>query len=230
METFKETFFEVLRSILPLTLLIVILQFTLVFLPMEIFWRFIFGAVIASLGIFLFLVGVQVGLTPVGELIGAALSKTKKIKLILFFGFLLGFAVTIAEPGVQVLSNQVEFVSGGDVPAITLVLAVAFGVGVFVSLAIARIIFNVPLLMLLGIGYCVIFVLAMFTPPTFVPISLDAGGATTGPMTVPFILALGVGVSSVLRGKSNSGDSFGLVALASIGPVITVLLLGVLYG
>ncbi|WP_017470835.1 DUF1538 domain-containing protein [Amphibacillus jilinensis] len=230
MESLKETFFEVLGSILPLTIIITILQFTLVSMPIEIFWRFIAGALLASIGIFLFLLGVQVGLSPVGEMIGSSLSKTQKLSLILLFGFLLGFAVTMAEPGVQVLSSQIDFVSGGEVPATILVGAVAIGVGVFVSLALARIIFNISLIKLLAVGYSLIFILALFTPATFVPISLDAGGATTGPMAVPFILALGTGVSSVLRSRARTGDGFGLIALASIGPVISVLLLGAVYG
>ena len=107
---------------------------------------------------------------------------------------------------------------------------VALGVAIFVGLAMLRIMSGIPLPVLLVGGYVLIFVLSMFTPPHFVPISFDAGGVTTGPMTVPFILALGVGVASVMRGKSVSADGFGLVALASIGPVLAVLLLGVLFG
>ncbi|MCZ0703761.1 hypothetical protein J2T56_002030 [Natronobacillus azotifigens] len=230
MENLKDTFFEVLYSIIPITVILIILQFTVIFLPTEVFLQFLIGVILASIGIFLFLLGVQVGLSPVGEMIGSSLSKTKKISLILMFGFLLGFVVTMAEPGVRVLSNQVDFVSDGDISSSMLMIAVAVGVGVFVALALARIIFDISLLKLLIIGYLIIFVLALFTPSTFVPISLDAGGATTGPMAVPFILALGVGVTSVLRGKATSGDGFGLIALASIGPVISVLILGVIYG
>lgn len=230
MDTLKATFFEVVRSILPLTLIIVILQFTLVQLPTEVFMQFCAGAIIAFVGIYLFLLGVQVGMTPVGEMIGSALSKTKKISLMLIFGFLLGFVVTMAEPGVQVLSNQVDLVSGGAVSALTLVLFVSLGVGISVAVALARMIFNLSLIKVLSVGYLIIFGLALLTPPSFVPISLDAGGATTGAMTVPFILALGVGSAAVLRGKATSGDGFGLIALASIGPVISVLLLGVMFG
>jgi hypothetical protein len=163
-------------------------------------------------------------------MVGQSLSKTGKLSLILGFGFLLGFVVTIAEPGVQVLSNQVEFVSGGEVPGVVLLLFVSLGVGIFVALSLLRMIFNISLLKLLGAGYIVIFILALLTPTSFVPIALDAGGATTGAMAVPFILALGVGVTSVLSKKAKSSESFGLIALASVGPVIAVLLLGVIYG
>lgn len=230
MSMLKETLIEVLSSFLPLSLIIILLQFTVVFLPNQLFVDFLLGALMASVGIYLFLLGIQVGLSPVGEMVGSALSKTGKLSLVLFFGFLLGFVVTVAEPGVQVLSNQVEFVSGGVVPGVVLLLFVALGVGIFVALSLLRLVFNLSLVKLLASGYLVIFVLALVTPNTFVPIALDAGGATTGAMAVPFILSLGVGVTAVLRGKANSGESFGLIALSSIGPVIAVLLLGVIYG
>lgn len=230
MDILKETFRDVLLSFLPLSLIIVLLQFTVVFLPIDIFVNFVLGAILSSIGIYLFLIGVGVGLSPVGELVGSSLSKTGRLSLILFFGFLLGFVVTIAEPGVQVLSNQVEWVSGGEVPAVVLILFVSLGVGIFVALSLLRMVYNISLILLLSIGYGIIFVLAIWTPPMFVPIALDAGGATTGAMAVPFILALGIGVTRVLGGKANSGESFGLIALASIGPVIAVLLLGVFYG
>lgn len=230
MTTLKETFIDVLKSFVPLSLLITMLQFTVVFLPMDVFSDFILGALLSSVGIYLFLLGIEVGLSPVGEMVGQSLSKTGKLSLILGFGFLLGFVVTIAEPGVQVLSNQVEFVSGGEVPSVVLLLFVSLGVGIFVALSLLRTIFNISLLKILGSGYIVIFILALLTPPSFVPIALDAGGATTGAMAVPFILSLGVGVTSVLSKKAKSSESFGLIAIASIGPVIAVLLLGVIYG
>ncbi|WP_369813819.1 DUF1538 family protein [Halolactibacillus sp. JCM 19043] len=171
MTTLKETFIDVLKSFVPLSLLITILQFTVVFLPMDVFIDFILGAILASVGIYLFLLGIEVGLSPVGEMVGQSLSKTGKLSLILGFGFLLGFVVTIAEPGVQVLSNQVEFVSGGDVPGVVLLLFVSLGVGIFVALSLLRMIFNISLLKLLGAGYMAIFILALVTPPSFVPIA-----------------------------------------------------------
>lgn len=183
-----------------------------------------------GVGLILFLLGVNIGLLPVGEMIGSALSKTKKLSLIVGFGVVLGIVVTVAEPDVRVLSTQVDQVSGGAIPKSILILAVALGVGIFVGLAMLRIVFNFSIIYLLVIGYGLIFILAAFTPPIFVPISFDSGGVTTGPLTVPFIMALGVGVATVLRGKSASSDGFGLVALASIGPILSVLVLGVIYG
>ncbi|MEC3885328.1 DUF1538 domain-containing protein [Halobacillus litoralis] len=230
MDNIKETFLEVVLSILPITIVITILQFTLVWLPLDMFLQFIIGAGMVGAGLVLFLLGVNIGLLPIGEMIGSALSKTKRVWLIIFFGFLLGLVVTIAEPDVRVLSSQVDQVSGGQIPMDILILSVAIGVGVFVALAMFRIIFSINMVYLLAGGYGLVFFLAAFTPSVFVPISFDAGGVTTGPLTVPFILSLGVGVASVMRGKTSSGDGFGLVALASIGPILSVLLLGVIYG
>ena len=230
MQDIRDTVKEVVYAILPITLVIVILQFTLIWLPMEVFFQFLAAVVMVSLGLMLFLLGVHIGLLPVGEMVGSALPKTKKIGLILFFGFLLGFVVTVAEPDVRVLALQIDQVSNGEISRNILVYSVALGVGIFVALAMLRIVFNISIKWLLVGGYGLVFLLAAFTPAHFIPISFDAGGVTTGPMTVPFILALGVGVASVLRGKTSSSDSFGLVALASIGPILAVLLLGVIYG
>jgi hypothetical protein len=230
MDNIKETILEVILSILPITIVITILQFTLIWLPMDMFIQFLIGVLLVGAGLILFLLGVNIGLLPVGEMIGSALSKTKKVWLIVFFGFLLGLVVTIAEPDVRVLSSQVDQVSGGQIPMDILILAVAIGVALFVALAMVRIIFSINIIYLLAAGYALVFLLAAFTPSVFVPISFDAGGVTTGPLTVPFILSLGVGVASVMKGKSSSSDGFGLVALASIGPILSVLLLGVIYG
>ncbi|WP_147803097.1 DUF1538 domain-containing protein [Alkalicoccus halolimnae] len=221
---------EVVMAILPLAVVIIILQYTLIGLPPDLFFRFIAGVVMVGLGLFLFLVGVHIGLLPIGELIGSTLPKTNKIWLILSVGFVLGVVVTIAEPDVRVLASQIDDVSGGEIPNLVLVYSVALGVGFFVMTAMARTVFNIPLKWLLAGGYSIVGLLALFTPATFIPISFDAGGVTTGPMTVPFILALGVGVASVLRGKSSTSDGFGLVALASIGPILAVMVLGVIYG
>ena len=230
MANLKETVQEVVYAVIPVTLVVILLQFTLIWLPMEDFVQFLVGVIMVTLGLIFFLLGVHLGLLPVGELIGAALPKTGKAWLVVFFGLLLGFVVTVAEPDVRVLATQVDVVSGGEVSKNLLIYAVALGVAIFVGLAMLRIILNIPIVYLLIVGYGLVFLLALFTPAHFIPISLDAGGVTTGPMTVPFILALGVGVASVLRGKSSSTDGFGLIALASIGPILAVLLLGVIYG
>src|SRR5699024_565398 len=230
MGNIKDTVFEVIYSILPIALVITALQFTIIWLPMEAFVQFLIGVLFVGIGLILFLLGVNIGLVPVGEMIGSALSKTKKIWTIVLFGFLLGAVVTFAEPDVRVLSSQIDDVSGGAIPQSILIMSVALGVGIFVALAMFRIVFNVSIVYLLAGGYALVFLVAAFSPSNFMPISFDAGGVTTGPLTVPFILALGVGVATVISGKSASSDGFGLVGLASIGSILSVLILGVLYG
>ena len=230
MTTIKETIQEVVYAVMPVTAVVFILQFTLIKLPLEDFLYFVAGIIFVTIGLILFLLGVHIGLLPVGELIGSALPKTGKAWMVIFFGFLLGFVVTIAEPDVRVLATQVDVVSGGEVTKNVLIYSVALGVAIFVALAMARIIYDIPIVYILVGGYSLVLLMMLVSPPAYLPISLDAGGVTTGPMTVPFILALGVGVSSVLRGGTSSVDSFGLIALASIGPILAVQILGVIFG
>mgnify|MGYP001493480151 CR=1 FL=1 len=230
MEQIKEKVVEVLSAVLPITLVVILLQFTIIWAPMEVLVQFLIGAVMVIVGLALFLIGVEVGLLPVGEMIGSALPKTKKLWMLVFFGFIFGFVVTVAEPDVRVLAMQVDQVSGGAVPKNILIYSIALGVGIFVGLAMLRIIFNISYRLLLFVSYALVFIMALFAPSHFIPVSFDSGGVTTGPITVPFIVALGVGVASVMRGKSSSADAFGLVGLASIGPIMAVMLMGVLYG
>ena len=210
--------------------MVIILQFTLIWLPMEDFLQFIIGAVMVSTGLVFFLLGVHIGLLPIGELIGSVLPRFGKVWVVVLISFVLGFVVTVAEPDVRVLANYVDSVSEGQVNRHLLIYTVALGLALFVAMAILRIIYNVPIKYLLTIGYGLVFILAWFVPETFVSISFDAGGVTTGPLAVPFILAYGVGVAAVLGGRKSSNDGFGLVALASIGPILAVLILGIIYG
>ncbi|WP_100406896.1 DUF1538 domain-containing protein [Bacillus solitudinis] len=230
MQRVKDTVKEVVYAIIPLSAVIIILQFTVIGLKMDILIQFITGVIMVSVGLILFLLGVHIGLLPVGDMIGTALPKMGKAWLIILIGFILGFVVTVAEPDVRVLATQIDEVSKGIVSENMLIYSVALGVALFVGLAMLRILLEIPITYLLVCGYGLVFLLAAFTPSHFIPISFDAGGVTTGPMTVPFILALGVGVASVLREKSGSTEGFGLVALASIGPILAVLVLGVIYG
>lgn len=225
----KETVVEVVYAIIPITVLVTILQFTVAKLPTEVFINFIGGSIMVMLGLIFFLAGVKTGFLPVGELVGSSLVSKGKLWIMLFFGFIIGFVVTVAEPDVQILARQVDGVSDGAISKSIIVAAVALGVGIFVALALLRIFLKIPITYLLIGGYALVFILALFTSPEFLAVSFDAGGVTTGPMTVPFILALGVGVASVTGKKRSSSDSFGLVALASIGPILAILLMGVFY-
>jgi len=225
----KEVFKEVCYAMVPLSLVVIFLQLILLKLPGEVFLQFLIGVIMVGGGLFLFLIGGQVALLPMGELIGSELPKRGNLWVVLFFGLLLGFAVTLAEPHVRVLALQVDMVSQGVVSQSMLIYAVASGVGIFLSMALLRILFRVSIIYLLIAGYILIFLIASFSSPEFVPVSFDAGGVITGPLVVPFLLSLGVGVSSTLGGKSSTADRFGLVALSSVGPVLAILLLGVFY-
>jgi hypothetical protein len=221
---------EVAFAVLPISVFVCVLQVSLLHMPWDVFARFLLGALFVGAGLFLFLVGVKIGLLPMGETIGAELPKSGSVPYLLFMAFILGTAITVAEPDVRVLAHQVDFVSEGLVSRNLLIIVVALSVGVCVAGAVLRILLGVPIVRLLVGGYTMVMVLAMFTPREFLPIAFDAGGVTTGPVTVPFIIALGLGTVSVLGGKNTFSEGFGLVGLASIGPLIGVMLLGMVYG
>lgn len=229
MQKLKEITLEVVSAVIPVTLLITILEFTVIKLPINTFLQFIIGVIMVGIGLILFLLGAQIGLLPVGELIGAALAKTGRLWLAVPFGLLLGFVIAVADPDVQVLAIQVDMVSEGLISKTVLIIAVALGVAISVAFSLLRVVLNIPLHKLLIAGYGLILILSVIAPSHFLPVSLDSGGVATGPLIVPFILALGIGLSSVLARKNSTTDSFGLVALASVGPIIALLLLGVIY-
>lgn len=217
---------EVIMAILPLVLAVVIIQFAFVRMPVHLFLQFIIGAAMVIVGMVLFLLGVEIGLLPMGKALGAELPRRGSLSLIIGLAFLIGFVSTIAEPDVIVLTRQVDMVSGGAVEKNVLIYVIAIGVAFFVAMAMLRILLGFPIAYLIAAGYAAIIIMAFFTPPEFVPVAFDSGGVTTGPMTVPIILALGLGFSSVLAGKSAMSDGFGLIGLASIGPVIGVMVMG----
>ena len=226
----KEILLEVLQATLPIVVVVSVILLFFLQAPIYLFLQFISGAIMVTTGLFLFLVGVRVALLPIGELIGSELVTRGSLSILLIAAFIFGIVITIAEPDVRVLAHQVDIASRGTIEAGILITAVSIGVGFFVSVAILRILLGIPIRYLLTVGYVLIVILSFWVPPDFVAISFDAGGVTTGPMAVPFILALGVGATSVLGGKSGVSDTFGLIGLASIGPVIGVLILGVLFG
>jgi len=221
---------EVALGILPISLVVCLLQLTLLHMPWEVFARFALGALFVGCGLFFFLLGVRTGLLPMGEMIGAELPKSGSVKYLVLMSFVLGTAITVAEPDVRVLAHQIDFVSAGLVSRNILIFVVALSVGICVGGAVLRIVLGVPIVKVLVAGYAVILVLSFVTPESFLPIAYDAGGVTTGPVTVPFIIALGLGTVGVLRGRNSFSDGFGLVGLASIGPVIGVMILGMIYG
>ena len=223
-EKLKEKIRESLSSVLPITMIVLILSMTLV--PMEISTLVLFltGAVLLIVGMGFFQLGAEMAMTPLGQGVGGKLVKCKSIWLMSFICFLMGTIITISEPDLQVLANQVA-----AIPNIVLILTVAAGVGVFTIVALLRILFKVSLSVLLIGLYIFMFILSVLTPSEFIAVAFDAGGVTTGPMTVPFIMALGIGLSAARSDKDGSNDSFGLIALCSVGPILMVLLLGIFY-
>ncbi len=215
--------------VLPVMVIVLILHFTIAPVAAETLIRFLIGGVLVVAGLSLFLMGAEIGIIPMGEAMGATLSKRSRIGLIAVAGLLMGFCVTVAEPDLQVLAQQVFSVSGGEIAKGILILVVSAGAGIFVTVGLLRTILGISLKKVLLVSYVLVFLVAAFTSGNFLSVGFDAGGVTTGPMTVPFILALGLGVAAVRGGSSSRDDSFGLVALMSVGPILAVLVMGVIY-
>jgi len=221
---FAEKFAETLKAVLPILFIVIVLCFSIAPIPPSILMTFLIGAALLIVGMLLFNVGVEMSMTPIGERVGTIMTKSKKLAVIIGISFVMGFIITISEPDLQVLAQQVP-----SIPNLVLIMAVAFGVGVFLVIALLRMLFSIPLSYLLVFFYVIIFGLTLFVPKDFLAIAFDSGGVTTGPMTVPFIMAFGVGVSAIRNDKHAADDSFGLVSMCSIGPILAVLFLGMIF-
>ncbi|MBQ8412088.1 MAG: DUF1538 domain-containing protein [Lachnospiraceae bacterium] len=221
---FKEKLNETLKAVFPILLIVLFLCFTIAPIPPSILMTFLIGAALLIVGMLFFNVGVELSMTPMGERTGTIITKSKNLFLIIVISFIMGFIITISEPDLQVLAEQVP-----SIPNLTLILAVALGVAVFLVIAILRMLFSIALSHLLVFFYVIIFTLAAFVPADFLAVSFDSGGVTTGPMTVPFIMAFGIGIAAIRNDKHAEDDSFGLVSMCSIGPILAVLLLGMIY-
>ena len=220
----KEKIQEALASVVPITAIVLVLSFTVAPLPTATLLAFLIGAVLLIVGMGLFTLGADTAMTPIGERVGAHMTRSRKLWVVVLVGFLIGVIVTVSEPDLQVLATQVP-----GVPNALLIGAVAVGVGVFLVIALLRILFRIPLNRMLVLFYIALFGLTLLVPEDFLAIAFDSGGVTTGPMTVPFIMALGLGVSSIRSDENASQDSFGLVALCSVGPILAVLVLALIY-
>ena len=215
---------ESLAAVVPITLIVMGIRVLLVPLELGTVVMFFVGALMLIVGMGFFQLGAEISMTPMGKGIGSELAESRRLPVILGVGFLMGAIITMAEPDLQVLANQVP-----AIPNRVLVLTVAVGVGIFLALAILRILLKIRLSVLLMCLYLGLIVLSFFVPADFLAVAFDSGGVTTGPITVPFIMAMGVGLASVRGDKSAGDDSFGLVALSSVGPVLAVLVLGCFY-
>lgn len=220
----KEKLLEALKAVLPIVGIVLALCFSMAPISPSILLCFLLGAAMIVAGMMFFTLGAEASMTPMGERVGSAVTRSRRLWVIIVMGFLLGFLITISEPDLQVLAGQVP-----AVPNLTLILSVAAGVGVFLVAALLRMLLGIALAPMLVFFYGAVFVLAFFVPPDFLAVAFDSGGVTTGPMTVPFIMALGVGICAIRNDRHAADDSFGLVALCSIGPILAVLILGMIF-
>ena len=220
----KEKIRESLSAVLPITGIVLMISIFLIPMELGTIVMFLTGAIMLIVGMGFFQLGAEMSMTPIGEGVGVQISKLKKLITVLLTGLIMGIIITISEPDLQILANQVP-----SVPNMVLIITVALGVGLFLALALVRIRYKISLSVLLIICYAALILTSFFVPKEFLAVAFDSGGVTTGPMTVPFIMAVGVGLASVRSDKNSADDSFGLVALSSIGPILAVLILGCFY-
>ncbi len=224
---FRHKLHESVISVMPVMAIVVLLHFTIAPLAEGQLGQFLLGGALLILGLTVFLIGADLGMVPFGQRVGSALTRKRNLPLLLAAAFAIGFAITIAEPDVQVLASQVN-AAVSSIEKSTLLNMIALGVGIFLVIGCARTILQWPLRYLLIFFYALVFIACSFVDPAFIGIAFDAGGATTGPITVPFIMALGVGVASAAKKKEGDDSSFGLVGMASIGPIAAVAFMGLI--
>lgn len=220
----KEKLNEALTSVIPITLIVLVLSITIAPMPVDTLAMFLAGAILLIVGMAFFQLGTDIAMTPMGEGIGAQLPRTKSLPAVIVITLVIGMLITIAEPDLQVLAGQVP-----SIPNMLLIWSVAIGVALFFLLAVLRTLFQIRLSILLILSYGLVFALSTLVPNDFVSLAFDSGGVTTGPIIVPFIMAFGVGLASIRGDRSAQDDSFGLVAMCSIGPIMAVLLLSIFY-
>ena len=220
----KNKWKEAVQAVLPIMGIVLVLSFFVTPVPAGTLLSFLFGGLMLVVGMMLFSLGAELSMETMGQRLGSKLTAWKKLWLILLLGFLLGFIITVAEPDLSVLANQVA-----AIPNRVLIFSVAAGVGLFLLLGFLRMLLGISLRLMLWISYALVFLLVIFAPKGFLAVAFDSGGVTTGPMTVPFIMALGVGVSAIRSDRKAADDSFGLVALSSVGPILAVLALSMIY-
>lgn len=231
MEVFIDKLKEVLQSVLPITILVIILHFTIAPLPGIEFSRFLFGALLIIMGLAVFLFGVDIGITSIGNYLGKEIARSNSLKLVLVMGLILGFFISIAEPDLIILANQVSEVTDGAIPSTVLLVVVSVGIAFMMTIGLFRIVYRYPLRNIFFVIYTLIFLLAIFSSNDLFAIAFDASGSTTGALTVPFMLSLATGVASLNHdSKSAEIDSFGLVGVASSGAILSVLILGLFTG
>ena len=220
---------EVMLAVLPISLLVVILNFTIAPLNSGQLFQFIRGSVFIIIGLTIFLFGVDIGISPIGRYMGAAIVKSNKLWILVASGLILGFLISIAEPDLHILADQVSQVTGGQISKLNIVVVVSIGIAFLLTLGFIRSVYNFSIRIIFTVLYGIVFVVSLSVPNEFLSISFDASGATTGAMTVPFVLALAIGISAMRKNRSKSDqDSFGLVGIASVGAILGVMAMSIL--
>jgi hypothetical protein len=223
---FSDKLKEVFLSILPITIIVILLKLTVVPIDNGLIAKFIVGAFFILIGLTLFLVGVDLGITPLGALLSSIIAKKNKLWIVIVAAFILGFFISVAEPGLMILGKQIDAITSGAISSFSIVTVVSLGIGFFMILGFLRLIYNIPLQYILIGSYGIIFLLGSITSPEFLAIAFDASGSTTGVLAVPFILSLSLGITALKRdSKASEKDSFGLVAIVSAGAVISIMIL-----
>ncbi len=229
MDVFLEKFRGVLLAVLPITVIVAILNVTLTPMGRHLFLSFLVGVIFIVIGLTIFLLGVDIGITPISRQMGTSIAKTNKLWIVIIIGLLLGFAISVAEPSLHVIAQQIDNITAGSIGKIPTVIVVSLGIALMLSLGFVRIVYNIPLNKTMTLLYFVVFVLACFTPEEFFSVSFDSSAAPTGAITVPFILALTVGVSALKKNsKVSEADSFGMVGIVSAGALMAVMIMGIL--
>lgn len=222
---------EVSFAVVPVTAIVMLLNFTFTPLSAVLIARFLIGVAIIIAGLAVFLFGVDIGVTPIGNSIGSSVVKSNKLWIVIIAGLVLGFIISIAEPDLHILAGEVEAVTSGAISQYQIVIVVSAGIAVMLSLGLARILYGIPLNIVLSVLYLITLVIAFFTTRDFLAISFDASGATTGALTVPFILAVATGVTKLKKDSIGSEkDSFGLVAIVSTGAILSVMIMSIVSG
>lgn len=228
MAAFVDTAWSVLLAMLPLLVFFLVFQVLFLQLPVKEVARILTGTLVASLGLFLFLLGVVIAFLPFGRIAGEALGVLSQKWLVVPLGMLLGFVTARAEPAVGILADQVEEATGGSIQRALVLITICFGVALLTGLAMLRIRYDIPLLYILVPGYAAVIAIMWFSDETFVAIATDASGVATGPLANSFLLALALGASSAMDAQDPLVDGLGLVALIALAPLLSVMALGVL--
>lgn len=231
MQVLKNKLKEVIMAVLPIVGIVLLLNFTITPLDGKQLGSFLTGASLVIAGLTLFLFGVDLGISPIGRYIGGAIVKRNSLLVLTISGLILGFLISIAEPDLHILAGQVDMATGGMIQKIELVLMVSIGIAIMLTIGFIRIVYNIPLKIIIVIFYSLVLIGGIFASQEFIAIAFDSSGATTGAMTVPFILSLALGISALRKdSKSSEVDSFGLVGISSIGAILAVMAISIFRG